>query len=210
MSKWDYGNYAEKYNMDGIIEIGTGQVKVHNLFDPLPEFMKEADLLFCDPPCSKGNINSFYTKAERTDYQESYIPFFNRFWECVEDINPKKIVLELFASNKEMMMQEIKKRYNNYKLYECTYYHKAQNKDYIVIASNDNLIDYPFNGMDEQDVIEWICKNENYNCIADPCMGRGLVGFYANKYAKKFAGTELNKNRLAVLLERINKGKLIK
>jgi hypothetical protein len=57
--------------------------------------------------------------------------------------------------------------------------------------------------MDEEDIIEWICKNEEYNCIGDLCIGRGLVGINAYKNSKKFVGTELNKKRLSVLLERI-------
>ena len=35
-----------------------------------------------------------------------------------------------------------------------------------------------------------------------------LPGYYANKYGKRFVGTELNPKRLAVLIERINSGKL--
>lgn len=209
MSKWDYGKYADKYDMHGVIEIGTGTVKVHNIFDPLPDFMKEANLVFCDPPCSLGNINSFYTKAGRSDYQKSYMPFAMRLWEVIGEIAPNTVVMELFKSNKELMETEAKRRYEYVDVYNSTYYHNKDNKCYIMVCRNyQTEIPYPIEGMDEQDVIEWICKNVEYDCIADPCMGRGLVGFYANKYGKKFVGTELNKNRLAVLLERINRGKL--
>ena len=47
-----------------------------------------------------------------------------------------------------------------------------------------------------------------YKIIGDLCMGRGLVGFYANKYNRPFVGIEFNKKRLAVLVHRINVGKL--
>lgn len=58
--------------------------------------------------------------------------------------------------------------------------------------------------MDEEKIIEWITQNINYKCIGDFCMGRGLVGYYSNKAGKPFVGIELNKKRLAILLDMIN------
>lgn len=208
MSKWEYGEAYKKYNMDGLIKTGTGVVKVHNIFDPLPEIMHRADCIFCDPPCSKANINTFYTKADRTDYQESYEPFSERFFECLDEIAPKTVFIEVFASNRDYFLEQCKARFEYVKEYNTTYYHKASCKCWVIQASHTPIEEYPFDGMDEQDVIEYICKNHNYSCIGDLCMGRGLVGFYANKYGREFVGTELNQKRLAVLLERIEKGKL--
>ena len=58
--------------------------------------------------------------------------------------------------------------------------------------------------VDEEDIIQWVCANENYECIADLCMGRGLVAVNAAKNKKSFVGTELNPKRLAVTLERLH------
>lgn len=208
MNNWEYGGAYKNYNMDGLIKAGTGLVKVHNIFDPLPSFMKQADCIFCDPPCSKANINSFYTKADRTDYQESYEPFAKRFFECVDEIAPNTVFIEVFASNHALFLEECKKRFEYVKEYNATYYHKEDCKCWIIQASNVSNATYPFEGKDEQDIIEYICEKVPYNCIGDLCMGRGLVGFYANKNGRYFVGTELNKKRLAVLLERIEKGKI--
>ena len=209
MNKWNYGGYAGKYDMSGIIRIGTGLVQVHNIFDELPDFMKAADFLFSDPPCSMSNINSFYTKANRSDYQTSYEPFVNRFWQVVDEIKPRVVAIEIFRSNSAAMVSEGIKRYEHFRVYNSTYYHNKKNRCQIVIFSDDvKKTLYPIEEMDEQDIIEYLCSNAEYNCIADPCMGQGLVGFYANKANKRFVGTELNEKRLAVLIERINKGKL--
>jgi methylase of polypeptide subunit release factors len=59
--------------------------------------------------------------------------------------------------------------------------------------------------MDEEDIITWICEHEDYSCIGDLCIGRGLVGVHATKNGKKFVGTELNHKRLSVLLENLAK-----
>ena len=45
MSKWEYGGVYKSYNMDGDIHIGGGILRVHNIFDQLPDFMKKADCI---------------------------------------------------------------------------------------------------------------------------------------------------------------------
>lgn len=201
--KFKYGNLCDKYNMDGDIHVGTGTLRVHDIFNTLPEFMKTADTLFSDPPCSKANINSFYSKAELAAEQESYEPFTKRFWEVVDEISPRYLFLEVFKSNKARFLAEAESRYKNVKVYNSMYYRNPKNKCWIIQASNEPLQEIPIEGLDEEAVIENICTLSDYNCIGDVCMGKGLVAFYANRAGKKFVGTELNKYRLAVCLERV-------
>lgn len=206
MHKWEYGGVYKNYDMTGTIEIGGGKLKVHNIFDPLPEFMLDADVIFCDPPCSKANINSFYTKAGRSDYQESYQPFAERFFSCIDQIQPKALYVEVFKSNLHYFGEECWKRYANVICYSTTYYHNQKNRCYIMAcAQDDAALHLPFEGMDEEDVIAWICRNVDYRCIGDLCMGRGLVGWHAYQAGRPFVGTELNPKRLAVLVDRIAK-----
>lgn len=202
MTDWEYGGAYRKYNMEGVITLPTGELKVHNIFDPLPEFMLQADCIFSDPPCSKQNINSFYTKADRCDYQESFEPFTVRFFECIDQIKPKNIFIEVFKSNKNRFISECEARYDHVEVYDSTYYHKSQNNCWIIHAS-DEVTSLPLNGMDEEEVIAWICGNFDYECIGDLCMGTGLVGWYAHLNGRRFVGTELNKKRLALLVDRI-------
>ena len=101
MSKWEYGEVYKNYDMSGIINIGGGALKVHNIFDPLPDFMKKADVIFSDPPCSLTNINTFYTKADRNDHQSNFSDFEKRFFQCIDEIKPNKLFIEVFKSNKE-------------------------------------------------------------------------------------------------------------
>lgn len=205
---YKYGNLYEKYDMDGDIRVGTGILRVHDIFNPTPEFMKDADVVFSDPPCSLSNINSFYSKADLKERQENYQDFYNRFWEVIDEINPRYLFLEVFKSNKNGFIEACSKRFSCVRIYDSMYYNKPSNKCWIIQASHESLQDLsPVDGMDEEKVIEYICKNTEYNCIADPCMGKGLVGFYANKYGRRFVGTELNKYRLAVCVERITTGK---
>ncbi len=207
MNKFEYRGFYQKYDMTGEIEIGKGVVKVHDIFDALPEFMKQADCLFIDPPCNEGNLKSFYTKAD-LEKQFSIDAFNNRLFELIDEINPKSLFIETFKSNNEVMWHYLLDRGYVIKEFESYYYGASKNKCWILYASKkDNEFEIPF--FDEEKVIEYICKNLDFDCIGDLCMGKGLVGFYANKYNKKFVGTELNKKRLACLLEHINENKII-
>lgn len=205
--KFDYHDVYKKYDMSGEIHIGTGIVKVHDIFDPIPEFMLQADALFCDPPCSNQNLSSFYTKAEKDKRTDDFADFRNRLFEVIEEINPKYLFLEVFKSNREAFFGYCKEHYKNVRIFDSMYYGNPRNVCYIIMASNEDLPNIDFAGLDEEYCIEKICKNVDFECIADPCMGKGLVGFYANKHKKKFVGTELNYKRLAVCVERVTTGR---
>lgn len=208
---FDCGGYYKKYDMDGEIHIGTGILKVHDIFNPLPEFMKKADVIISDPPCSKANINSFYTKADKPDEKkDDFDGFQQRFFECIDEIAPKMLFLETFKGNTDAFFELCQKRYKYVKKYDIFYYRK-QTCAWIV-ASNEPIPDEyydAFTGKNEDKCIEWVCKNVQADCFGDLCMGTGLVGWFANKYGKSFVGTELNKKRLAMLIEGINTGRKV-
>lgn len=208
MSKFEYRGFYQKYDMTKEIEIGTGVVKVHDIFDNLPVFMKEADCLFIDPPCNEGNLKSFYTKAD-LEKKNSILKFNNRLFDLIDDINPKHLFIEVFKSNFDEIFSKLNERYGtDMTVFESYYYGNKNNKCWIFYASLESItFEIPL--IDEEKAIEFICENLDFNCIGDLCMGKGLVGFYANKYGKKFVGTELNKKRLACLVEHINQGKII-
>lgn len=194
--------------MEGEIHIGKGIVKVHDIFDELPKFMLQADCLFVDPPCNEGNLKSFYTKAD-LEKRNSIAKFNNRLFELIDEINPKHLFIEVFKSNFDEIFSKLNERYGtDMTVFESHYYGKSTNKCWIFYASTEDIaFEIPL--MDEEKAIEYISKNLNFKCIGDLCMGKGLVGFYANKHNKNFVGTELNKKRLACLIEHINQGKII-
>ena len=208
MSKFEYRGFYQKYDMSNEIKIGTGVVKVHDIFDKLPEFMKQADCLFVDPPCNEGNLKSFYTKAD-LEKRDSILKFNSRLFELIDEINPKHLFIEVFKSNFDEIFRRLNERYGtDMVVFESYYYGNSNSKCWIFYASLED-INFHIPLMDEEKAIEHICKNLDFDCIGDLCMGKGLVGFYANKYGKKFVGTELNKKRLACLIEHINQNKII-
>lgn len=204
MPEWNYGDAYLRHPIgEGMAVFDDGSmVKAHNIFDPLPEFMLAADLIFVDPPWNLGNLNSFYTKAARADKQTSFEVFYRRLFECIAEIMPASCYVEVGKEYLAEFIQEMKQLYKSVTFYNNTYYRKKDHLCYVVRggAKRKKL---PLDYMDEADVIAWICEHEDYSCIGDPCMGRGLVGLYAHRNGKRFVGTELNHKRLSVLLERL-------
>lgn len=207
MKEHTYNGYAKKYDMSGVIQMGTGTFCVHDIFDSTPDFMKRADVIFTDPPGSLALLNGFYSKAKKDPRAETFDVFLSRLFAVIDEIGPAFLYVEAFKYNLKAIEQEIRSRFPFIQVCENTYYRKASNRCWIIAGGKTPLPDIQLDGIDEETAIERICACPDFSCIGDPCMGKGLVGYYANKAGKPFVGTELNPNRLAVLCDRLEHGR---
>jgi len=205
MSNWNYGDAYLRYPLtDGEPHIfpDGSTVQAHDIFNPLPEFMLAADLIFTDSPWNTGNLTSFYTKAGKDSKFDAFLSFYIRLFECIREIAPKVCYLEIGKQYLADFIKEMQPLFKYVTFYNSSYYHRKDNICYVLRGSQKAAkpkLDY----MDEEDIIAWVCENEDYDCIGDLCMGLGLVGYGAYKNGRRFVGTELNERRLAVLLEKI-------
>lgn len=206
MADWTYGNAIERFPVEEGKEIHTagGILMAHDIFNPLPDFMRQADVIFTDSPWNLGNMKSFYTKAEK-DFPDigQFEPFYLRLFECIAEIRPRVCYLEIGKEFLGEFLTEMKKQYKYVTFYNSSYYHKKENFCYIVQGSQKRK-NWHYDGMDEEDIISAVAENEE-GTIGDLCMGRGLVACAAARNGKPFVGTELNPKRLAVALERLDK-----
>ncbi|MFA5922339.1 MAG: hypothetical protein WC856_13770 [Methylococcaceae bacterium] len=211
MADWDYGGAHKKYDMEGVIHLpAESRVQVCDWLIEMPEFMKEADTLFIDCPWNIGNVNTFYTKADKEYPQVGFAVFTAKLFLRIGEIDPEFLFIEIGKEYLAEYLLECKSRFKYVTFYNSTYYKKAENKCYIIHATNTHKHRRykELEDIDEEKVISWLCKNHDFNCIGDLCMGTGLVGKYAYMYGKKFVGTELNKKRLALLVDFIKGKKL--
>ena len=204
--KWQYGNAWEQFPIEAGevwgLENGS-RVAVHDIFNPLPSFMLDADLLFVDPPWNKGNLTAFYTKARRMDYVQDFGDFERILFQRVRDVNPTTCYLEVGFQAVDRWQQELCDLYPYVQRWETMYYRR--HRCYVLRGSHGGPTSQNYHGVDEADVIKSVGQTENYTIFGDLCMGRGLVGLSAYKAEKPFVGTELNKRRLAVLLQKLCK-----
>lgn len=204
MTKWRYGDAWEHYPIEpgeiwGVFPAGS-RLAVHNIFDPLPPFMLSADMLFTDPPWTLGNINSFYTKAGRSDHLESFGAFEDILFERIAQIGPAICYLEVGRQAVDGWQERLTALYPSVQRWDVVYYRKHP---CCILRGGMAPQPFDFSGMDEERVIGKAALIESYSVLGDLCMGRGLVGLAAYGAGKPFVGTELNKRRLAVLLSRL-------
>lgn len=206
MAEWNYGGAYKRYPVkegEPVIFSDGSTLMAHDIFDPLPEFMRMADVIFTDSPWNIGNARSFYTKAEKVMQIKSFDIFYLNLFDRIKEISPRSCYLEIGKEYLGEYMVEMKRIFPAVTVYNSTYYHRKDNLCYIVQGTRRRKNRH-YDGMDEEDIINAVAESED-GPIGDLCMGRGLVALAAARHGKKFVGTELNPKRLAVCLERLDK-----
>lgn len=191
----------------------NSRVAVHDLYDPLPEWMARADVVFTDIPYNQSLLTNYAMRPEaqrsaRNDVR--FEGFLTRLFDALSrEIMPQMVFVECGKQSVERVEAEMAKLHSEVVVYKGTYYRKAENVAYVVRGRsffNAHLPSrMPFDGMDEADMVAWLCANAKFDCIGDLCMGKGLVGREAYKNGCSFVGTELNPARLQVLVDWIGK-----
>ncbi|MFZ5986374.1 MAG: hypothetical protein ACOYWZ_04500 [Bacillota bacterium] len=204
---WKYGDSWEKYPInEGEIwkELVTSSIlSVCDIRKELPNFILDnIDMVYCDPPWSRENVNAFITKAEMNTYIKDFREFYEIFFKRISQINPRVCYLEIGKKNKEIFEGELSKIFPYINFWKITYY--KTHPCYLLRGSFDLKKPFDFTGKDEENIPMISIKIENPKNIADLCTGRGLTAIAAFKQKISFRGTELNKRRLAVTIDRVN------
>ena len=190
-------------NEGEVYQLGNGsKIAIADITKGIPDFVKEADCIFIDPAGNKGVLKSYYTKADLECPYESFDDFCQVISRRIMEINPDRLFVECFKTNYKSLVALVEGLYPCVKIYESTYYHKADCKAWIIQGTRQPE-DYGFDNMDEEDVIYQISEKVPFTCIGDFFMGRGLVAESAFKAGKKFVGSDMNRNRLAVAIHRV-------
>lgn len=205
MADWSYGDSWERYPIEAgepWMERSTGsQVAVYDLFDGFPAFMTHADMIYVDPPWNTGNIRSFYTKAGMPT-KRNFRQFLDVLFGRIKDIDAPVCYMEMGKQNRETVINTLQDLYASVQFWEVIYYRK--NPSFLIRAAHTPT-DTDFTGIDDMHTPRMAMETELFSCVADLCMGRGLTATTAYRLGKQFVGTELNKRRLAVTIDKIAK-----
>lgn len=206
MSKFQYGSSWEKFPIETGETWGLpdgSRFAVHDIFFPLPRWMK-ADLLFVDPPYNGGMLRGYYTKADLEPGEDADFEYFTEaLFDQIHNIGAPTVYVEIGNQALRMFEDKMAARFPHVQHWKVTYYRRNQTN--LLRGSHITPINYDYSGIDEAECIQILTRIEQYQTIADPCMGRGLVGLAAYSAGKPFVGTELNKRRLAVLLDKLDR-----
>lgn len=177
-------------------EIAGGIIFTHDLFKPIPDEFRKADYIVIDPPWEQGNLSTFYTKAEKLE-KPQFTPFLDRVFEIIRELDVDSCYMEFGKRNLEMAVERMKEIFPNVTVKETCYYNKYP---CFMICGEDNPITLEEGIKDELLLIDEIIGKKE-GTVLDFCFGRGCVGRSAISHGRKFIGTELNINRLAVFKE---------
>jgi len=205
--KYLYGKSWEKYPIKENEVWYDAQTKsslmVCDIIKDFPDFMLKADMIYCDPPWNMGNANCFYTKAgKEKDYIRQFFDFFSFLFDRIQQISPACCYLEIGKQNKGIFFDGLKQLFPIVQIWKIKYYNKFP---CYLLRGSISSINFDYTGIDDAKTPYLAIKNENPLCIADLCTGQGLTAIACYKLGQRFVGTELNKRRLAVAIDKVNK-----
>lgn len=205
--KWQYGDSWENFSIEeGEIwqhPASRSTIAVHDLRRIPPEFMqRHVDLLYCDPPWSQGNANSFITKAEMDSYVSGFDAILDPLFAHISLVNPGACYLEMGKQHFNDVALRMRAIYPVVEIWPIIYYRK---NPCFLIRGGQEKASRSFYGMDDVQTPAAAIAAEHPTTVADLCTGRGLTLLAAHAHGATFYGTELNKRRLAVAIDRAAK-----
>lgn len=204
--KYLYGDSWEKYPIqdgESWADNKAGSlVTVCDITKEIPAHMMAVDMIYSDPPWSIGNVNSFYSKAGVDYYQHGFKEFSAAFFSRIAEIAPSVCYLEIGKQHLSLFQMKLSELYPVIQTWNILYYKK---NPCFLLRGGSTPQDYDFTGLDDTKTPEAAIRAENPLCVADLCTGQGLTAVSAYRLGKRFVGTELNRRRLAVAIERVNK-----
>lgn len=185
-----------------IIDDGQGFMMQNDLFDEIPKEFFDADYVIVDPPYNNSAMKSYYRKAE-LEPNKTANELFERVFYILKEIGVNSCYLETGKDMVEYTRNKMSEIFDNVRVIESFYY--GNKPCFFVIGENDgHYLEMEESPKDELKVIDEIISKKD-GTVLDFCLGRGAVSRTAYRHCKKFIGTELNINRLAVSIEDILK-----
>jgi len=212
LNKWMYGHFWEEHPIleREIWEIGNNRLCVADIIKDKEAIIKNffirnehIDLSYIDPPWNSSNLNAFYTKAGKKETRDE---IKNLLIAMIEILIWRHIPINYIEMGKqklELLTKIIEERGGIVtNIWEVTYYRINPSRLVrFVLDRGKSKCNIDFTGKDDDETPIMAIAGEKCDSVLDLCTGRGLTGRTAHQLGKRFFGVELNKRRLAVLID---------
>ncbi len=213
MKAWTYGDSWEHFPIeDGEkwVESRTkstvriADITRRSFTEPSLSYMRNADMVYIDPPWGTSMVRSFYTKAGIME--ESLRPNFHQLADAISarihEIAPRVCYIEMSCRHSDIAKNILSKMYPFVQSWPIRYYRKHPA---VLLRGGGHCTYADFTGIDDTETPNLAVETDRPRILADFCMGRGLSAVAAFENNVAFVGTELNKRRLAVTIDRVAK-----
>lgn len=171
----------------------------YDLYNELPSFMQEADLLVINPPWNTLNLRNFY-KRVGFSVDTNIKNFLIQLLCQILKINPKVFYLQMGRQNVDFLVKKLETEFSNIQIWDTVYLRR--NPCFLIrVGGHQKKID--FTGVDEQDVPKAVMAIEQFDCVGDLCIGAGSTGIAAYEAGKRFVGIDINQSSLDCLKKEI-------
>lgn len=192
-----YGKHWDKYPLEQceLWESENAKIMCWDITNGTPNFLRVADMIYCDPPWNIGILNTFNSKANK-DYTDNFSEFYIHLFNSIREIEAKVCYLEMGEKNMIIFKNELSKIYPCVQVWSVAY---CGNKPSYLLRGSSSYSEFDYTGMDDMFTPHEAIKNENPKIVTDLCTGSGLTAISSFRNKCKFVGTELNKRKLAWL-----------
>jgi len=214
-TKWDYGNFIEKYPVveGDVYKIGVHSLLCENIMNVSPEVFKSIfplpDLIYVDPPWLQSNLTCFLTKngmSEHIDFKEFLTRVISLcklskgycFTEC-SSLTIYDFVNEIVTQGGSIIQ-----------IFDLTYYRTKPCKLIWFSFVDISPVDIDLNGIDDEKTPALIIQKftKEGDIVCDFCFGRGLTAVETDKRNRTFIGIELNPRRMAHTIDKLLSNKI--
>lgn len=158
-----------------------------DLTEPIPELLANADCVYSNPPGSLGRLIINYNNAGITCPYETYDAFLDDFFQYIDRIQPDMLYVRVTASNMMSVLAGCKDRFSHIDVDLVYEHYRKQHRCWIIRCGRDEQAQDCGRDIDVHTYIRRLCRDVEFNCIADIWMTDITAGFNCYKRGKNFA-----------------------
>lgn len=175
-----------------------------DLTGPITEQLTEADCIYSNPPSCLSRLTIAYNQAGKDCPYEMYEQFLDDFFRYIDAIQPDVLYIRVTASNRAAILAGCKARFSHVDVDLAYEQYRKRHRCWIIRCGKDGHAPAPERQVDVKTYIRWLCREVDFEQMADIWMADTTAGFNCHKLGKKFSGTAISQSVIDKLTAKIN------